>query len=57
MDIAGWLSLISLKFDADKTEFIWIGTRQQLLKLTQQSLNINNVSLAPVSKVRYLGVI
>jgi len=31
-----------LKFNADKTEFIWLSTRQQLLKLTQQSLNISD---------------
>jgi len=29
----------------------------KLIKLTQQSLNINDVSLAPVTKVRDLGVI
>jgi len=56
-DIDCWLSSNRLKFNADKTEFIWLGTRQQLRKLTQQSLNINYVSLTPVSKVRDLGVV
>jgi len=56
-DIDGWLSSNRLKFNADKTEFIWLGTRQQLRKLTQQSVHINDVSLAPVSKVRDLGVV
>ena len=46
-----------MKFNADKTEFIWLGTRQQLRKITQQSLDINGVSLLPGSKVRDLGVI
>ena len=56
-DIDDWLSSNRLKFNADKTEFIWLGTRQQLRKITQQSLDINGVSLLPVSKVRDLGVI
>jgi len=56
-DIDGWLSSNRLKFNADKTEFIWLGTRQQLLKVTHQSLVINGVSVRPVSKVRDLGVI
>jgi len=56
-DIDGWLSSNRLKFNADKTEFIWLGKRQQFSKLTQQSLNINDVSLAPVSKDRDLEVV
>jgi len=43
-DKDGWLSSNRLKFNADKTEFIWLGTRQQLLKVTHQSLVINGVS-------------
>ena len=39
-DIDGWLSSNRLKFNADKTEFIWLGTRQQLRKITLQSLDI-----------------
>ena len=38
-------------------QFIWLGTRQQLRKVAHQTLNINDVSLAPVSKVRDLEVI
>jgi len=48
-NINGSLSSNRLKFNADKTED---RDRQQLLKFTRQSLNINDVSLAPVSKVR-----
>ena len=29
-DIDGWLSSNRLKFNADKTEFIWLGTRQHV---------------------------
>jgi len=56
-DIDGWLLSNRLKFNADKTEFIWLGTHQQLLKVTHQSLVINGVSVRPVSKVRDLGII
>jgi hypothetical protein len=53
----GWLSSNRLKFNADKTEFIWPGTHQQLLMVAHQSLIINGVSVLPVSKVRDLEVI
>jgi len=46
-----------LKFNADESEFIWLGTRQQLRKVTLQFLDVSGVSVAPVSKVRDLGVI
>src|SRR5664279_748783 len=46
-----------LKLNADKTEFIWLGTRQQLRKISQQPLDVGGASVAPVSKVRDLGVI
>ena len=55
-DIDGWMSK-RLKFNVDKTEFFWFGIRQQLLKVTQQSLVVNGVGVAPVSKVRDLGVL
>ena len=51
------LSIEQIEFNADKTEFIWLGTRQQLLKVTHQSLVVNDVSVAPVNRVRDLGVI
>jgi len=40
-----------LKFNTDKTEFLWLGIRQQLLKVTQQLRDVNGVRVAPVSKV------
>jgi hypothetical protein len=45
-----------LKLNADKTEFIWPGTRQQLRKISWQPLDVGGVSVAPVNKVRDLGV-
>src|SRR5664279_2850233 len=46
-----------LKLNADKTEFIWLGTRQQLRKISQQPLDVGGASVEPVSRVRDLGVI
>jgi len=40
-----------------KTEFIWLGTRQQLAKLSVLPLQIKNQIIMPVDKVRDLGVI
>ena len=56
-DIADWMSSNRLKLNADKTEFIWLGTRQQLRKISRQALNVGGVSVTAVNKVRDLGVI
>ena len=56
-DIGGWMSSNRLKLNADKTEFIWLGTRQQLHKISWQPLVVGGVSVTPVHKVRDLGVI
>ena len=45
-----------LKLNADKTEFIWLGTRQQLAKITRQPLDVGGSPVTPVNKVRDLGV-
>ena len=52
-----WMSSNRLKLNADKTEFIWLGTRQQLRKISQQPLDVGGASVKPVSSVRDLGVI
>ena len=56
-EIDRWMSSNRLKLNADKTEFIWLGTRQQLLKIIQKQLGVGGASIASVSKVRDLGVI
>ena len=38
-------------------EFIWLGTRQQLAKLSVSPLQIKNQVIMPLYKVRDLGVI
>lgn len=39
----------------DKTEFLIIGTRQQLLKFSIQSIKIGQAEVSPVSFARNLG--
>ena len=39
----------------DKTEFLIIGTRQQLLKFSIQSIKIGQAEVSPVSSARNLG--
>ena len=51
-----WMSSNRLKLNALKTEFIWIGTRQQLSKVEEEALMICGQSVTPMVKVRDLGV-
>ena len=46
-----------LKLNADKTEFLWIGTRQQLLKVSNQPFLVGDQSVTPVKSARNLGVL
>ena len=46
-----------LKLNADKTEFLWIGTRQQLLKVSNQPFLVGGQSVTPVKSARNLGVL
>ena len=43
--------------NAGKTELIWLGTRQQLAKLSVLPLQIKDQIIIPLDKVRDLGVI
>jgi len=52
LDIAKWMSSNRLKLNTGKTEFIWLGTRQQL----DISLHIGCQTINLVDKVRDLGV-
>jgi len=45
-----------LKLNADKTEFIWLGTRQKLAMINVTPLHIGGQTINPVDKVRDLGV-
>ena len=53
-EIRKWITHNMLKLD-DKTEFIIFGTRQQLKKVTNIQLCIENTEVVPVETVRNLG--
>ena len=56
-DIESWMTSNRLKMNTDKTDFIWLGTRQQLAKITCQVIDLGAVQL-PVSKeVTCLGIV
>ena len=56
-EVERWMSSNRLKLNADKTEFIWLGTRQQLAKLRSQPLIVGGQNIVPVQSARNLGVI
>ena len=45
----------NLKINDDKTEFLVIGSRQQLLKINHSSVRVGTIDIKPVKVVRNLG--
>ncbi|XP_067660442.1 uncharacterized protein [Haliotis asinina] len=56
-EIQEWMLCNSLKLNGDKTDFILIGTKQQLSKLPSINLEVNKVTIEPSAQVKNLGVI
>ena len=54
-DIRKWMLQNRLRLNDDKTEFITIGTRQQLAKVNIDSMQVGESSIAPTSRVKNLG--
>jgi hypothetical protein len=52
-----WMASNRLKLNADKTQFIWLGSRQQLLKVEIDSIQLGSGSVSLKSSVNNLGVI
>ena len=52
-----WMSKNRLKLNADKTQLIWLGTRQQLAKLTMTRLRLTSSVVEFDSTVTDLGVV
>jgi len=52
-----WMTLNRLKLNADKTQLIWLGTRQQLAKLTVTQLQLSASVVEFDSVVTDLGVV
>ena len=54
-DIRDWMLNNKLKVNYDKTEFIIIGTSQQLAKVSINTLRVGAATITPVSTARNLG--
>ena len=55
MDIKQWMICHKLKLNDSKTEFIIIGSQQQLNKMTFDSIQVGDVDIVSVDCVRNLG--
>ena len=56
-DVRKWMNDCYLKLNDDKTEFLLLGSRQQLSKIVITHIHIGYVHIAPSDKARNLGVI
>ena len=54
-DIRNWIQNYKWKLNGDKTEFMIIGTSQQLAKVSINSLPVGTATITPVSSARSLG--
>ena len=54
-DVRKWMFEDKLKINDGKTEFLIIGSKQQLMKLNPCHIRVGNVDIHPVSSVRNLG--
>ena len=55
--ISLWMSSNRLKLNCDKTRFIWLGSHQQLARISKDNLVIQGADISPLDSVRDLGVI
>lgn len=55
-ELDNWMTSNRLKLNADKTQIIWIGTRQQLKKVVDADIVLNGHRIAPSPTVTCLGV-
>jgi len=53
--INSWMTSNRLKLNMDKTQFIWLGTAQQLAKVNIRSIALNDVNFHLSDKVTCLG--
>ena len=54
--IDAWMRSNRLRMNADKTQLVWLGTRQQLAKLTTTEFSLLSSTVKPSSTVLDLGV-
>jgi len=56
-DVAAWMGANRLRLNPQKTQLIWLGSRQQLEKITTGDIHILSGQLHPEPSVRDLGVV
>jgi exonuclease III len=56
-DINQWMSSNRLKLNAEKTQFTWLGTAQQLAKLNTSRITLGSVDIQVSENVTCLGVV
>jgi len=54
--ICDWMASNRLKLNEEKTQVIWLGTRQQLAKITVDTVTLPHVTIQCSLTVRNLGV-
>ena len=52
-----WMTSNRLKLNAEETELIWLGTRQQLAQVSSHPVTVGTKDLIPVPFVRDLAVV
>ena len=55
MRVNNWMDHNRLKMNSDKTEFILIGSKQQLQKCHTEQININSENITRSETIKYLG--
>ena len=54
-DVQNWMLMDRLKLNPDKTEFLILGTRQQLEKVITSHLVVGESRISPPTKIKNLG--
>jgi len=54
-EIEVWMRSNRLRLNMDKTQVMWLGSKPQLAKITQQGLNIGGTVVMPVQTAKNLG--
>ena len=56
-EVDRWMSSNRLRLNADKTQFIWLGSSQMLAKTNKVPLRVGGADVFPLDTVRDLGVV
>ena len=56
-DVRAWMLSHKLKINDTKTEFMILGTPQQLSKVAIESISVGNSSITPVKSLKNLGIV